>query len=112
MKTIKTKDKSNYNECGAKSRFAYRYRSAGFQPAVSQGFQPAEPRRYRGGFCFRAAADWKSAIQQVGNLRYGLAAAVVIAFSAFQGFTQQAPSRPVKNIVLVHDAFADAFELE
>src|SRR5258706_3289909 len=37
-----------------------------------------------------------------------LTAAAVLAFSAFQGFAQQAPSQPVKNIVLVHGAFADA----
>ena len=34
-------------------------------------------------------------------------AAAVLAFSAFQGFAQQIPSQPVKNIVLVHGAFAD-----
>src|SRR5258706_12441444 len=35
------------------------------------------------------------------------AAAAALAFSAFQGFAQQVPSQPVKNIVLVHGAFAD-----
>src|SRR5258706_15160232 len=35
-------------------------------------------------------------------------AAAALAFSAFQGFAQQVPSQPVKNIVLVHGAFADA----
>src|SRR6266403_3813442 len=34
-------------------------------------------------------------------------AAAALAFSAFQGFAQQVPSQPVKNIVLVHGAFAD-----
>jgi len=42
-------------------------RSAGFQPAVSQGFQPADvpigPAQRTGW----RSADWKSAIQQVGN---------------------------------------------
>jgi pimeloyl-ACP methyl ester carboxylesterase len=36
-----------------------------------------------------------------------LAAAATLAFSAFQGSAQQIPSQPVKNIVLVHGAFAD-----
>src|SRR5256885_2491330 len=36
-----------------------------------------------------------------------LTAAAVLAFSAFQGVAQQAPSQPVKNIVLVHGAFSD-----
>src|SRR2546422_1434709 len=36
-----------------------------------------------------------------------LAAAAVLAFSAFQGVAQQAPSQPVKNVVLVHGAFSD-----
>jgi len=36
-----------------------------------------------------------------------MAAAAGLAFSAFQGFAQQVPSQPVKNIVLVHGAFAD-----
>jgi len=35
-----------------------------------------------------------------------MAAAAALAFSAFQGFAQQVP-RPVKNVVLVHGAFAD-----
>src|SRR6266850_7889981 len=34
-------------------------------------------------------------------------AAAALVFSAFQGFAQQVPSQPVKNIVLVHGAFAD-----
>ena len=34
-------------------------------------------------------------------------AAAALAFSAFQGFAQPIPSQPVKNIVLVHGAFAD-----
>src|SRR5579862_3356793 len=36
-----------------------------------------------------------------------MAAVAAIAVSAFQGFAQQAPSQPVKNIVLVHGAFSD-----
>src|SRR6266581_2605145 len=36
-----------------------------------------------------------------------MAVAAGLAFSAFQGFAQQVPSQPVKNIVLVHGAFAD-----
>jgi len=36
-----------------------------------------------------------------------IAVAAAIAFSAFQGFAQPVPSQPVKNIVLVHGAFAD-----
>src|SRR5258706_11184417 len=36
-----------------------------------------------------------------------VAAAATLAFSAFQGFAHQVPSQPVKNIVLVHGAFAD-----
>src|SRR6266852_5190559 len=36
-----------------------------------------------------------------------MAAAAGLAFSAFQGFAQQVPSQPVKNVVLVHGAFAD-----
>src|SRR5436190_6675506 len=35
------------------------------------------------------------------------AAAAALAFSVFQGFAQQFSSQPVKNIVLVHGAFAD-----
>jgi hypothetical protein len=38
-------------------------RFAGFQPAAD----PANPRALRTG---ERSADWKSAIQQVGNLRY------------------------------------------
>src|SRR5437879_3204714 len=34
-------------------------------------------------------------------------AAAALAFSAFQGFAQPVPSQPVKNVVLVHGAFAD-----
>src|SRR5258707_1869992 len=36
-----------------------------------------------------------------------MAVAAALAFSVFQGFAQQVPSQPVKNIVLVHGAFAD-----
>ena len=45
-------------------------RSADFQSAVSQDFQPAslgQAERARRCLCF---ADWKSAIQRVGNLRH------------------------------------------
>jgi len=50
-------------------------RSAGFQPAVSQCFQPACGRLYKPGAAadVNVSADWKSAMQQVeqvGNLRY------------------------------------------
>jgi pimeloyl-ACP methyl ester carboxylesterase len=34
-------------------------------------------------------------------------AAVALAFSAFQGVAQQAPSQPARNVVLVHGAFSD-----
>src|SRR5262245_15428756 len=43
------------------------------QPAVSQGFQPAEPGFLLDNSKRRNPADWKSAIRQVGNLRYVLA---------------------------------------
>src|SRR5712672_2175211 len=36
-----------------------------------------------------------------------MTAAAALAFSAFQGFAQPVPSQPVKNILLVHGAFAD-----
>src|SRR6476620_6823690 len=36
-----------------------------------------------------------------------LSCLAALAFSAFQGFAQQVPSQPVRNIVLVHGAFAD-----
>src|SRR6266850_4345523 len=45
-------------------------RSADFQSAVSQGFQPAERANNGGHKNIRCPADWKSAIQQIGNLRY------------------------------------------
>jgi hypothetical protein len=44
-----------------------------FQSAVSQGFQAAERANNDGDKEIRSPADWKSAIQQggnVGNLRY------------------------------------------
>ncbi|MBI4327616.1 MAG: hypothetical protein HY674_20485 [Chloroflexi bacterium] len=44
------------------------------QPAVSQGFQPADAANPNTLSDFGRDADWKSAIQQVGNLRYVLAA--------------------------------------
>src|SRR5262249_18885272 len=45
-------------------------RGAGFQPAVSQGFQPEGAAKSEGRGEVERSADWKSAIQQVGNLRY------------------------------------------
>ena len=36
-----------------------------------------------------------------------MAVAAALTFSVFQGFAQRVPSQPVKNIVLVHGAFAD-----
>ena len=51
------------------------WRSADFQSAVSQGFQPAELGKYRSRGSGRGAADSKSAIQQIGNLRYNPKAA-------------------------------------
>src|SRR5438445_8311745 len=45
-------------------------RSAGFQPAVSQCFQPADSPTDAARRSRQRSADWKSAIQQVGNLRY------------------------------------------
>jgi len=40
------------------------------QPAVSQCFQPANAMKAFPRRCWGVPADWKSAIQQVGNLRY------------------------------------------
>src|SRR5258708_16108740 len=55
--------------------------SAGFQSAVSQGFQPAGPPRFLAPHAVKSPADWKSATSpecfrgtQVGNLRYEVAA--------------------------------------
>ena len=45
-------------------------RSADFQSAVSQGFQPAELGKIAMRERVPGTADWKSAIQQIGNLRY------------------------------------------
>ncbi len=44
------------------------------EPAVSQCFQPADAANSNARSDFERAADWKSAIQQVGNLRYDFAA--------------------------------------
>ncbi len=52
------------------ARIFWRARSADFQSAVSQGFQPAGRGAVERFGPFVALADWKSAIQQVGNLRY------------------------------------------
>jgi type II secretory pathway pseudopilin PulG len=46
-------------------------RGADFQSAVSQCFQPAGRVASVGLFSRDRSADWKSATQQVGNLRYG-----------------------------------------
>src|SRR3989454_294131 len=45
-------------------------RSPGSNPPVSQGFQPAGRADHLTRSKIRRPADWKSAIQQVGNLRY------------------------------------------
>src|SRR5207249_3287547 len=45
-------------------------RSAGFQPAVSQRFQPAIAPNLLRIQDWRHSADWKSAIQQAGSLPY------------------------------------------
>jgi len=44
--------------------------SADFQSAVSQGFQPARRVYFDALWRGSDAADWKSAIQQIENLRY------------------------------------------
>src|SRR3989442_10960719 len=49
----------------------------------------------------------KDKIHWLANSKLSCMAAAALAFSAFQGFAQQVPSQPVKNIVLVHGAFAD-----
>src|SRR5207247_7108777 len=48
-------------------------RSAGFQPAVSPDFQSADAAKLRCHTVRLRLADWKSAIQQIGNLRYSRA---------------------------------------
>src|SRR5207247_9169074 len=48
-------------------------RSAGFQPAVSPDFQSADAAKLRCHSVRLRLADWKSAIQQIGNLRYSRA---------------------------------------
>src|SRR6266498_996932 len=59
-------------ETGARQLYRPWPSSADFQSAVSQCFQPAghrsNPARANG----PTAADWKSAIQQIGNLRYAV----------------------------------------
>jgi hypothetical protein len=45
--------------------------SAGFQPAVSRVSNPQAVGTFKRFVSFPRSADWKSAIQQVGNLRYG-----------------------------------------
>src|SRR5947209_5195097 len=44
--------------------------SAHFQSGASQGFQPAGHANKNGHRNIRCPADWKSAIRQIGNLRY------------------------------------------
>src|SRR3989442_15590542 len=56
--------------CWAATQGRGQSRSAGFQPAVSQCFQPAARSDIQRVQRSRRVADWKSAIQQVGNLRY------------------------------------------
>ena len=59
--------------CGQKRKHASGVahpRSADFQSAVSQGFQPAERGSIPGRRRNPDPADWKSAIRQIGNLRY------------------------------------------
>ena len=46
-------------------------RSTGFQSAVSQVFNLPRFRRTEGASKVQALADWKSAMQQIENLRYG-----------------------------------------
>ncbi|OLE70568.1 MAG: hypothetical protein AUG74_07430, partial [Bacteroidetes bacterium 13_1_20CM_4_60_6] len=49
----------------------------------------------------------KDKIHWLAHSKLSCMAAAALAFSAFQGFAQQVTSQPVKNIVLVHGAFAD-----
>src|SRR5882762_11341369 len=49
----------------------------------------------------------KDKIHWLAHSKSSCMAAAALAFSAFQGFAQQVRSHPVKNIVLVHGAFAD-----
>jgi len=49
----------------------------------------------------------KDKIHWLAHSKLSCMAAAALAFSAFQGFAQQAPSQPVKNVVLVHGAFSD-----
>src|SRR5712672_1951998 len=49
----------------------------------------------------------KDKIHWLPHSKLSCMAAAALAFSAFQGFARQVPSQPVKNIVLVHGAFAD-----
>jgi len=49
----------------------------------------------------------KDKTHRLVHTKLSCVAAVALAFSAFQGFAQPVPSQPVKNIVLVHGAFAD-----
>src|SRR2546426_10515218 len=49
----------------------------------------------------------KDKIHWLTHSKLSCMAAAALAFSAFQGFAQQVTSQPVKNIVLVHGAFAD-----
>jgi hypothetical protein len=44
--------------------------TTGFQPAVSQCFQPVDDSMNPAQRAWQRSADWKSAIRQVGNLRY------------------------------------------
>ncbi len=64
-KTKKIQPLARTGQGGGQSRSA-----TGFQPAVPQCFQPAGAPKGPRLTGWRRSADWKSAIQQVGNLRY------------------------------------------
>src|SRR5438132_12509435 len=49
----------------------------------------------------------KDKIHWLAHSKLSCMAAAALAFSAFHGFAQPVPSQPVKNVVLVHGAFAD-----
>src|SRR5262249_33934857 len=74
-------------------RGASQHRSAGFQPAVSHGFQPADLTSLPG--LSKRLQAGSPAIQQVGNLRYGalLLVLLVVAALAAGTSTEAAPFR-------------------
>src|SRR4051794_7115098 len=59
-----------------------RTRSADFQSAVSQNCILLAPRPFHDREKFRRSADWKSAIQQIANLRYIILAFLLLCGSA------------------------------